>query len=162
MKPSDVCLAKRKLAAPKTKRFQSIFKPALLYFLIVFGAGFILEPIRVFLIVPRLGIRWAELLEMPFMLTVIYFASGKIERRFSMGATDRLRYALIVLGLALAAELAVAVFVHGRSIRDAFLDRDPVSGSADYVNSLLPLRQCVSVDNRLLPVTMCSSSSSAT
>ena len=32
----------------------AIFKPALLYFLIVFGAGFILGPIRVFLIVPKL------------------------------------------------------------------------------------------------------------
>ena len=62
----------------------AIFKPALLYFLIVFGAGFILGPIRVFLIVPKLGIRWAELLEMPVMLTVIYFASGNINKRFPL------------------------------------------------------------------------------
>ena len=110
----------------------AIFKPALLYFLIVFGAGFILGPIRVLLVVPRLGIRWAELLEMPVMLTVIYFASGKINRRFPLGAADRLRYGLLALGLALAAELGVAVFVQGRSIWDAFLDRDPVSGSAYY------------------------------
>ena len=111
----------------------AIFKPALLYFFIVFGAGFILGPIRVFLIVPKLGIRWAELLEMPVMLTVIYFASGNINKRFPLSPADRLGFGLLALGIAFAADLAVAVFLQGRSIRDALLDRDPVSGSAYYV-----------------------------
>ena len=110
----------------------AIFKPALLYFLIVFGAGFILGPLRVFLIVPRTGIRLAELLEMPVMLTIIYFASGNINKRFPLRAADRLGYGLLALAFVLAAELAVAVFVQGRSIHDAFLARDPVSGSAYY------------------------------
>lgn len=110
----------------------AIFKPAVLYFLIVFGAGFILGPIRMFLIVPHLGVRWAELLEMPVMLTVIYFASGQMNRRFRLGAADRLRFGLLALGFALTAELAVAVFIQGRSVRDALLDRDPVSGSVYY------------------------------
>ena len=41
---------------------------ALAYFLIVFGAGFLLGTIRVLLLLPVLGERAAELLEMPFML----------------------------------------------------------------------------------------------
>jgi len=110
----------------------AIFKPSLLYFLMVFGAGFILGPIRIFLLVPRLGTRWAELLEMPVMLTVIYFAAGYINQRFPLGPTDRLRLGMSALGLTLAAELVVGVMLQGRSIRDAFLDRDPVSGAAYY------------------------------
>ena len=110
----------------------TIFKPALLYFFLVFRAGIILGPIRVFLVVPQLGARWAELLEMPVMLTVIYFAAGNMNRRFPGGTAYKLRFGLLALGLVLAAELAVAVFLQGRSIRDAFLDRDPVSGAVYY------------------------------
>ena len=44
-------------------------KAALLYFLNVFGAGFLLGPIRIFLLVPKIGVRAAELIEMPIMLT---------------------------------------------------------------------------------------------
>ncbi len=108
----------------------TIFKAASLYFLIVFGAGFLLGAIRVVLIVPRLGTRWAELLEMPVMLTVIYFASGNINKRFPLRSADRLSYGLLALAFAVAAELAVVFFVQGRSIRDAFLEGDPVSGPA--------------------------------
>ena len=50
-------------------------KAALLYFLTVFGAGFLLGPIRIFLLVPKIGVRAAELIEMPIMLTAIYFAA---------------------------------------------------------------------------------------
>jgi len=115
----------------------AIFKPALLYFLIVFGAGFILGTIRMFLIVPLLGSRWAELLEMPVMLTVIYVASGSINKRFPLRPAGRLGYGLLALAFALAAELAVAVFVQGRSIRGAFLDRDPVSGTAFFASLII-------------------------
>jgi len=114
----------------------TLFKPASLYFLIVFGAGFILGAIRMFLIVPRLGIRRAELLEMPFMLAVIYFASGKINKWFPLRPAGRLGYGLLALAFALAAELAVAVFVQGSSIGGALLGRDPVSGLA-FLGSLI-------------------------
>ena len=115
----------------------TIFKPALLYFLLVFGAGFIPGPIRLFLVVPQLGTRWAELLEMPVMLTVIYFAAGNMNRRFPGGTAWRLGFGLLALGLLLVAELAVAVFFGSRSIRGAFLDRDPVSGAAYYGSLVL-------------------------
>ena len=41
------------------------------YFALVFGAGFVMGAIRVPLLVPRLGERVAELIEMPFMCIVI-------------------------------------------------------------------------------------------
>jgi hypothetical protein len=44
-----------------------ILKAGFLYFGIVFGAGFVLGPVRIFWIVARLGTRTAELTETPIM-----------------------------------------------------------------------------------------------
>ena len=110
----------------------NIIKPALIYFFIVFGADFILGPIRVLLVVPKLGTRWAELLEMPIMGTVIYFASGYLNKRFPLVPGGRLGVGFVALGCAVAAELTVAVFLQDRSVGDALFNRDPVSGTAFY------------------------------
>jgi len=48
-----------------------ILKVGLVYFVLVFGAGFALAFVRIPLIVPRFGIRTAELMEAPVMLAVI-------------------------------------------------------------------------------------------
>lgn len=47
-----------------------ILKAGLLYFALVFGAGFILGACRVRWVVPRFGTRTAERLETPIMLLV--------------------------------------------------------------------------------------------
>jgi hypothetical protein len=52
-----------------------ILKVAILYFALVFGAGFVLGTIRTLLVVPRVGTRMAELMEMPIMLVVTIVAS---------------------------------------------------------------------------------------
>jgi len=50
-------------------------RAGVLYFAVVFGAGFILGPIRLLWAVPRFGPRIAELMEMPIMLVVIVVAA---------------------------------------------------------------------------------------
>jgi hypothetical protein len=52
-----------------------IFKAGVLYFSLVFATGFVLGNIRVFWIVPILGVRWAELMELPVMLVVTILAA---------------------------------------------------------------------------------------
>jgi hypothetical protein len=42
-----------------------ILKAGVLYFAVIFGAGFVLGLIRILWLVPRLGTRVAELLEAP-------------------------------------------------------------------------------------------------
>ena len=52
-----------------------ILKAGAAYFGLVFGAGFLLGCIRVPFLVPHLGARVAELLEMPVQFVVIVFAA---------------------------------------------------------------------------------------
>lgn len=113
-------------------RRMNIIKPALIYFVLVFGAGFILGPIRVLLVVPKIGTRWAELLEMPVMGTVIYFAAGYLNKRFPLLPGDRLRAGFLALACSIAAEVAIPVIFQNRSVADSLFNRDPVSGTAFY------------------------------
>jgi hypothetical protein len=51
------------------------FKAAVLYFVLVFAAGFVLGTIRTLCVVSRLGVRTAELMEAPIMLGVSVLAA---------------------------------------------------------------------------------------
>lgn len=114
-----------------------IARAALTYFGLVFGAGFLLGAIRVPLLVPRLGVRHAELLEMPLMLAVIVLAAGVVVRRFALPRLAGVRLAVGCLALALlvAAELAVAWLFQGLGPGGYIASRDPVSGGV-YVAML--------------------------
>lgn len=116
----------------------NLLKSALLYFAIVFGAGFALALIRIPLLVPQFGVRIAELIEMPLMLLVIFFAARWIVRRMRAPATRAARLAVgsIALGLLLLTEFTVVLWMQGLSLREAIFNRDPVSGAA-YAVSLV-------------------------
>lgn len=106
-------------------------KAILLYFTMVLGTGFALGVIRVPLLVPRLGERYAELLEMPFMFVVIVLAARHVVRRFKL-APDlavRLQLGFAALALAVAAELLLATVLQSQSLVQYIASRDPVSGS---------------------------------
>ena len=107
----------------------SVLRAGASYFALVFGAGFLLGSIRIPFLVPRLGERYAELLEAPVMLVVIFFASRHIVRRFALPAGPSIGVGLLALGLLLAAEAVLAVGFSGRSIPEYIASRDPVSGS---------------------------------
>jgi hypothetical protein len=82
-------------------------------------------------LVPRLGARVAELIEMPFMFVVIVMAARFITRRFSLPASvpARLGAGLLALGLLLAGEILLAVVLQNRTLGDYVASRDPLSGS---------------------------------
>lgn len=104
---------------------------AAVYFGIVFGVGFVLGAVRVPFVVPRLGERLAELLEMPFMFVAIYLAAGHVVRRLGGAATASAlgRVGILALVLLVSAELLLAVALAGRDLIDYVAGRDPVSGS---------------------------------
>jgi hypothetical protein len=111
---------------------------AVLYFGLVFGAGFVLGAVRVPFIVPRVGERLAELAEMPVMWAVIYFAARTVSRRLALPRQPavRLQVGSLALLLMLCAELLLAVVLAGRSAAEYVASRDPVSGSV-YLATLL-------------------------
>lgn len=114
-----------------------ILEAGLLYFLTVFGAGFAFAFVRLPLLVPRYGVRTAELMEVPLMLAVIYWASRRlILRHPALDRRARLAAGGLALILLVGAELLVAYALGSRSISQYIAGRDPVSGSA-YLASLL-------------------------
>jgi hypothetical protein len=64
----------------------SILRAACTYFGLVFGTGFVLGALRVTLLLPRLGERTAELLEMPLMTVAMVLAARSVVRRQLRGA----------------------------------------------------------------------------
>lgn len=106
-------------------------KAGLVYFALVFGAGFVLGALRVSILVPGFGERISELSEMPLMFVVIVIAARFVMRRFAVpfSIATRLGIGLLALGLLLAAELLLAVVLQERSLADYVASRDPVSGS---------------------------------
>lgn len=108
---------------------------ALLYFALVFGAGFLLGVVRVLVLEPRVGERAAELAEMPVMLTVSWLAAGFVCRRYRASLNTGGRAAIVglmaLLLLVLAETLLVAV--QGRNLYEYIATRDPVAGSAYLV-----------------------------
>jgi hypothetical protein len=106
------------------------------YFAIVFGAGFVFGTVRVMWLVPMVGVRVAELAEIPLMLAVIVVAARSVNRRF---LTGRDRYSRLIVGvmalvLLLLAELILGVMFLGLTPTDVFLGRDPVSGTGYYLS----------------------------
>ena len=103
----------------------------MVYFALVMGAGFLLGMVRVPFLVPRLGERVAELIEMPLMLVVIGLSARFVVRRFALPPTAsvRLKVGFLALALAVCAELLLAAALQGQSVRAYIASRDPVSGS---------------------------------
>ena len=110
-------------------------KAGLLYFAIVFGAGFALGTIRVLLSVPRVGTRTAELIETPVMILVSFIAARWVVRRFAVPptATQRIAMGLLALGLLLDAEFTFVLWLQGLTISEYLAGRDPVAGTAYLV-----------------------------
>jgi hypothetical protein len=85
------------------------------------------------------GVRTAELVELPLMLGVIVVAARWINQRVGSEAAGsrRLAIGLSALALLLVAELALGVALEGESIWNVLFDRDPVSGTAYYAGLCL-------------------------
>ncbi len=110
-------------------------KTGVLYFALVFGAGFVLGLIRILWLVPRFGTRTAELMETPIMLAVIIFAARWIVRGLAMPPTPskRLGVGFVALGLLLVAEFTLVLWLRGLTIDEYLATRDPVAGTVYIV-----------------------------
>ena len=114
-----------------------IVRAGVLYFALVFGAGFVFGAIRTLYVVPRLSTRMAKLLEAPIMLIVTLVVVRWVVLRFavpsSLSSSSRLEMGFIALGLLLVAEFTLVRRLRGISLREYLATRDRISGTAYYV-----------------------------
>ena len=110
------------------------FKPALIYFALIFGTGFMLGTIRVLWLVPKLGVRTAEMIEMLPMFIAILLSARWINQHFAdvEHFSTRLKIGFLALIFLLTAEIALGVGLRGVSISEVLLNHDPVSGTVYY------------------------------
>jgi hypothetical protein len=113
----------------------NVLTSAAVYFAIVFGAGFVFGSARVTWLTPRVGVRVAELTELPLMLAVVFFAARWINRFLAeRDQPSRLIVGVTALVLLLLAELMLGVMFLDLPLKDVFLGRDPVSGTGYYLS----------------------------
>jgi len=116
-----------------------ILRAGLAYFALTFGAGFVLGPLRILVLVPRLGARAAELVEIPVMIGITWLAARWVTRRFSVPPQrgPRLSVGVMAGALLLLAEFTLVLRLRGLTLEEYFATRDPVSGTAYYAAVLL-------------------------
>ena len=114
----------------------TILKAATVYFALVFGAGFVLGPIRILLVVPRLGGRIAELIEFPVMLVAIVLAAKWLVRRFNLRG-NALPVGFLALSFMIAFEFTLVLWLRELTLAEYFRERDPVAGFVYYLMLLV-------------------------
>jgi hypothetical protein len=112
-----------------------ILKAAAIYFALVFGAGFVLGTVRVLWLVPIVGTRRAELLEMPVMLGVILLAARWVTCRIEVPPTASRRPVMggMALAMVLALDFTLVLWIRGLSFAQYVEAFDPVAGTAYFV-----------------------------
>jgi hypothetical protein len=110
-----------------------ILKAGILYFAIVFGAGFVLVPMRILWLILRFGTKARELLEASVMFAVLILVAKWITRSFAMPPTTSSRPGMvfgmvfIALGLLLLAEFTLMHWRSDMKIAEYLASRDPIS-----------------------------------
>ena len=114
-------------------------RAGVLYFAIVFGAGFVLGVIRYTLIAPRVGARIAELAEAPVMITVSYFAARFLVSKFALPYSVPLRLTMGLTGLflMLIAEFGIVLWLRSASFSEYLATRDPLTTVVYYISLLI-------------------------
>lgn len=113
-------------------------KLAISYFVIVFTAGFALGVIRTLWLVPALGERNAELLELPVMVGFYTAVAFYLVRRWRAQLTVQgtVVAGAAALSILLAFEFSVVLYLRGLTLGEYLESRDWLAGSA-YLLSLL-------------------------
>ena len=116
-----------------------VLRASLVYFALTFGAGFVLGPLRILFLVPRVGARTAELIEMPVMIGITWLAARWVTRTFSVPPErgPRLSMGVMTGTLLLLTEFTLVLPLRGLTLEEYFATRDPVSGGAYYAAVLL-------------------------
>jgi hypothetical protein len=113
-------------------------KAGLVYFALVFAAGFALGTIRVLLLVPAVGETVAVLTELPVMLTISWIGCGFVVARFRVPAvlSDRIVMGVFAFALLMIAEIGVAWLLGRRSVSAYLAHYATFSGAVGLAGQL--------------------------
>lgn len=116
---------------------KELLRLSLWYFVAVFAIAFALGAIRVLWLVEVLGVRGAELAEMPVIalvcaLAAYYFVSRNLS---TLTATKAVIMGLLALVWMLTVEFTAVLALRGLSLSEYVDSRDPISGTV-YIGAL--------------------------
>jgi hypothetical protein len=103
----------------------------ILYFLIVFGVGFCVGPVRVLLLEPLIGPVAAVSMEMPVLLAAMFLAAKWVPKQVGMIGSPR-SYVLMGVGalvLQQVADFAVGITIRGMTASQIFATYMTVQGA---------------------------------
>ena len=109
-----------------------------IYFALVFSAGFVLGTIRVLALEPRIGAKFAELIEIPIMLAVVYISAKYVVSKIPP-VEPKLLYLMMgisALALLLVFEFTLVLGLQGMSLAQYLESRDELAFGA-YLISLI-------------------------
>ena len=109
-----------------------------IYFALVFSAGFVLGTIRVLALEPRIGAKFAELIEIPIMLAVVYISAKYVVSKIPP-VEPKLLYLMMgisALALLLVFEFTLVLGLQGLSLAQYLESRDELAFGA-YLISLI-------------------------
>lgn len=92
-------------------------KAALTYTALAFALGFLLGPLREFVLAPRFGRLPALLMELPLLLGFCWWLAPRVMRRVAPGLA-RLRAGLAALGFLLLLEFALGQLLRGFTLSE--------------------------------------------
>lgn len=115
-----------------------IVAAGVLWFVVMFGLGFLLGPIRIFLLEPRLGATGAVLVEAVPMIALMWVLAPWVARLFAVPPTPRARLAMGGIGLLLLviADTLLGWLLFNRGI-ESLLDRPRTPDGQVYLLMLL-------------------------
>ncbi len=115
-----------------------ILLAGLVYFLIVFTAGFALGTARIFAMEPKFGAALAVLFEAPFMLAISWIVCGAVIRRITPPPTLAQRALMggVAFALLLAAEITLG-FALGEGLNDIAAGWKTPAGAIGLAGQLL-------------------------
>lgn len=122
-------------------------RAGLLYFAVVFMAGFALGTLRVLVLAPALGDFASVLAELPVILAIAWVACRRIVARLGVPATVRARAAMggVAFAMLIGAEALLGAAVFGRPLASQAADLASPAGSLGLAGqigfALLPLVQ---------------------
>jgi len=101
---------------------QAALKAGLVYFGIVFAAGFIFGAVRVTVLEPRVGAALAVIVEGPIILAVSWTVCRRLITRFSVPSSLAPRLAMggAAFGLLIIAEVGLSLSMFGRTLAEHF------------------------------------------